>query len=152
MGTSIRQTLVSCMGLDQREYCKGLGWVGAWGVAWLFKHPQSGSKGYLSQILTFPYSISLLCHGIALLARSSPNSPKTVCVTCTFSRSDWFIIIHTQMRKRAFVHLFVHPFLNLGERQMWATKHLVRQMRWEDGGGAQTFLRSVCFTVCYLTL
>lgn len=41
--------------------CKGWGWVGAQRVAWLFKYPQSGSKGHLSQALTFPDSISLLC-------------------------------------------------------------------------------------------
>lgn len=44
-------------------------------MLWLFKHPpQSGSKGHLSQALTFTRSISLLCCCIALAA------PPAVCV------------------------------------------------------------------------
>lgn len=45
------------------------GWVAAWRVVYLFKHPHSGSKGHLNWALTFPYSIGLLCRRVALLAR-----------------------------------------------------------------------------------
>ncbi len=76
MGTSFRLTQVQNKGGCSRRW----GWVEAWRVAWLFKHPQSGSKGHLSQALTFPDSISLLCCCIALFARPSPKSPQHVCV------------------------------------------------------------------------
>lgn len=88
-------------------------------MAWLFKHPQSGSKGHLSRALTFPDSISLLCCCIALFARPAPKSPKLlcVCVCCVlWADLDGLLDNYFQMRKRTCVHIFYLCVYTLCER------------------------------------
>lgn len=106
---------------------------GAPRVVWLFKHPpQSGSKGHLSQALTFTGSISLLCCCIALAA------PPAVCVfvlnvLCCVLWADLDCLFDNMSKwgkKHIFFSLCVSVYLNVCVRvkcviplQMHAHKH-----------------------------